>query len=173
MQQKDIDAILNVHRQAFGTDEGPVIEDLARVFLQRAETLSVSVSREDKIVGNVLFTPFIFDQHPEFKCYLLAPCGVLPGFQGRGVGKEMMETSIIRLREIGTDAVFVLGVPTFYPRYGFVPTDKQTPYPDLLAHPEAWMGLELVPQTLDQLDGPTRAIPEFMQPEMWDTSQHG
>lgn len=81
-----------------------------------------------------------------------------------------METSIEHLNSIGSDAVFVLGVPTFYPRYGFVPTDKQTPYPDLLTAHEAWMALELTAGAFQGLGGKTKAIPQFMQSHWWDTS---
>lgn len=173
MKNTDIDAILEVHRLAFGEGEGPEIAQLAKDFLDRPDTISISAERDGKIAGNVLFTPFVFKDHPATKCYLLAPCGVLPEYQGRGVGKEIMETSIDHLKSIGTDAVFVLGVPTFYPRYGFVPTGKQTPYPDLLTATEAWMALELTSGAIENLNGQTMAIPQFMQSHLWDTTGRG
>ena len=107
------------------------------------------------------------------KCYLLAPIGVLPEYQRHGVGKELIETGIKYLKSIGTDAVFVLGVPTYYPQHGFVPTDKQTPYPDLLTIPEAWMILELNVGSASHLSGETIAVEPFMNPELWDTSGRG
>ncbi|WP_052254134.1 GNAT family N-acetyltransferase [Leisingera sp. ANG-S5] len=173
MDNMEKENIINVHRRAFGPDEGPEIAKLAEIFLDHPDTISISVSRDGKTAGNVLFTPFVFEDHPDAKCCLLAPCGVLPEFQGHGVGKELMETSIAHLKSAGFDAVFVLGVPAFYPRYGFVPTDKQTPYPDLLTMPESWMALELTAGTVAKLSGRTKAIPEFMQPAMWDTSAYG
>lgn len=173
MKHTNIDAILEVHRVAFGEAEGAEIAQLAKNFFDHPDTISISAERDGKIAGNVLFTPFVFTNHPDTKCYLLAPCAVSPEHQGRGVGKEIMETSIDHLKSIGTDAVFVLGVPTFYPRYGFVPTDKQTPYPDLLTAPEAWMALELTKGSVEKLSGKTIAIPQFMQAHWWDTSQHG
>ena len=173
MNQNEIDAIAEVHRRAFGDTEGAEIAQLARDFLDHPDTISISVKRDGQIAGNVLFSPFTFKDHPDAKCYLLAPCGVSPEYQGHGVGKELMETSIAHLKSIGTDAVFVLGVPTFYPRYGFVPTDKETPYPDLLTVPEAWMALELTEGTVGNLSGKTMAIPQFMHAHWWDTSQHG
>ena len=173
MNQKEIDTILEVHRLAFGEKEGEEIAKLAKDFLDQPDTISISATRDGKIAGNVLFTPFVFRDHPETKCYLLAPCGVSPEYQGHGVGKELMDTSIEHLKSIGTDAVFVLGVPTFYPRYGFVPTDKQTPFPDLLTVPEAWMALELTAGSVENLSGKTIAITPFMHSHWWDTSQHG
>ncbi|CUK03849.1 putative acetyltransferase [Ruegeria denitrificans] len=122
MNQTEIDTIVEVHRLAFGKEEGDDIARLARGFLDLPDTISISSERDGKIVGNVLFTPFKFVDHPDAKCYLLAPCGVLPAYQGHGVGKEIMEASIEHLSSVGADAVFVLGVPTFYPRYGFVST---------------------------------------------------
>ncbi|RBW51306.1 hypothetical protein DS909_19005 [Phaeobacter gallaeciensis] len=173
MKQTDIDAIMEVHRLAFGEVEGAEIAQLAKDFLDHPDTISISAERAGEIAGNVMFTPIIFKGHPATKCYLLAPCGVSPEYQGRGVGKEIMETSIRYLKSIGADAVFVLGVPTFYPRYGFAQTDKQTPYPDLLTATEAWMALELTPGATKGLSGQTKAIPPFMQPHWWDTSGRG
>lgn len=170
MKHNDIEAILDVHRLAFGEEEGPETAQLAKDFLGHPDTISISAERDGKVVGNVLFTSFAFTDHTDTQCYLLAPCGVLPEYQGRGVGKEIMENSIEHLRSIGTDAIFVLGVPTFYPRYGFVPTDKQAPYPDLMKATEAWMALELTKGTIKKLSGPTKAIPQFMHPHWWDTT---
>ena len=173
MNKAEIEMLVNLHLLAFGEDEGAEVAQLAEAFLSLPETISISVERDGKVVGNVLFTPFVFPDHPQTKCHLLAPCGVLPEYQGHGVGKEVMETSIEHLKSIGTDAVFVLGVPTFYPRYGFAPTDKQTPYPDLLTMPESWMALELTAGALKPLSGKTVAADPIMQPEFWDTSAYG
>lgn len=173
MNQTETKAILDVHLQAFGSGEGPEIARLAKDLLALPDTISISVRRGGTIAGNVLFTPFVFQNHPDAACYLLAPCGVLPGLQGQGVGKELMETSIGHLKSIGADAVFVLGVPGFYPRYGFAPTDKQTPYPDLLTLPASWMMLELKAGSAGPLSGRTLAVEPFMQPALWDTSAYG
>ncbi len=173
MNHKDIEAITRVHLDAFGKDEGPEVAQLARGFLALADTISISVTRDGKIAGNVLFTPFLFQDHPQAKCFLLAPCGVVPDYQGQGVGKELMETSIAHLTSVNADAVYVLGVPSFYPKYGFVPTDKQTPYPDLLTMPESWMELELKPGSAKALGGKTTAVAPIMRPEYWDTSAYG
>lgn len=173
MKPEEIDAILDVHRLAFGEAEGAEIAQLAKDLLEHPETVSISAEREGKVVGNVLFTQFVFTDHPNTNCYLLAPCGVSPEYQGQGVGKEIMETGIDHLRSIGADAVFVLGVPTFYPKYGFAPTDKHTPYPDLLTISGAWMALELTEGSVGELSGETKAIPQFMQSHLWDTSGRG
>ena len=173
MNHSEKEIVKNIHLLAFGEKEGKEVAKLAEDFLALPETISISAKRDEMIVGNVLFTPFAFNDYPETKCYLLAPLGVLPEYQRQGVGKELIETGIKHLKPMGVDAIFVLGVPTYYPKYGFVPTDKQTPYPDLLTMPESWMMLELNAGSANHLSGKTIAVEPFMQPIYWDTSGRG
>ena len=170
MTHTDTQAIAELHRQAFGPEEGAEIAELAKALLALPDTLSVSAMRDGKPVGNVLFTPFTFPDHPEVSCQLLAPLGVLPEWHGQGIGREVMQDSLTQLCRRGTDAVFVLGVPDFYPKFGFVPTDKQTPYPDLLTIPQSWMALELTQGAVAALSGRPNTVAPFMHPDLWDTS---
>ncbi len=168
MKLEDIDAIAELHRLAFGPDEGDQIAQLAKDLVHLPDTISISATRDGRIVGNVMYTPFTFADHPNITCFMLSPCGVLPEYQGQGVGKEIMETSTEQLRSIGVDAVLVMGVPGFYPRFGYVPTDKQTPYPDRQAPTGAWMLLELTPGSAAMLSGPTKVVGPFMREDWWD-----
>ncbi len=170
---QNIEEIKKIHLQAFGEEEGELIANLAGTFLPLKDTISITATRDNKIVGNVLFTPFYFDDFKDKKCYLLAPLGVLPEYNRQGVGKELVQKGIEKLKSMGVDAVFVLGVPSYYPQHGFKNTDKQTPYPELLATPEGWFMLELNKGSMDNVRGKTKAIPEFMDKIFWDTSQYG
>jgi len=177
MNNSEKEIIKHIHLLAFaedeGEEEGKAIAQLAAAFLEHPDTISISAERDGKMAGNVLFTPFYFKDHPDKKCYLLAPLGVLPEFKGQGVGTEVVQKGIEYLKSIGTDAVFVLGIPTFYPLLGFVPTDINTPYPELLTEPPAWMALEITSGITQKLSGSTSGIDAFMKPEFWDTSGRG
>lgn len=60
--------------------------------------------------------------------YHLAPMAVHPGFQRRGLGTELIETTL-RLPPINAASVFVLGDPSYYERFGFAPmTSAICPY---------------------------------------------
>ena len=59
MNISDIKTIKNIHLLAFGEDEGKETDELAEDFLSLSETLSFNTERDGKIVGNVLFTPFV------------------------------------------------------------------------------------------------------------------
>ena len=46
--------------------------------------------------------------------------GVLPGMQGRGIGAALMHGVLAAADAIAEPAVFLLGEPAFYGRFGFV-----------------------------------------------------
>jgi putative acetyltransferase len=49
----------------------------------------------------------------------LAPVGVLPGFQGGGIGGALIEAALGVARATGEEIVFLLGEPDYYDRFGF------------------------------------------------------
>ncbi|WP_420548427.1 GNAT family N-acetyltransferase [Curvivirga sp.] len=167
---EDIQTLQNLHLLAFGEEEGPIISDLVKEFLLQPDTISISIERDNMVAGNIIFTPFQMKEHPEKKCYLLAPIGVLPEFQGQKIGKDLIEKGVEHLRSIGADAVFVLGYPKYYAANGFEPTHILTPYPELTTYLEAWKMRELKKGTMNGISGETIAIDPFMKPELWDTS---
>jgi predicted N-acetyltransferase YhbS len=52
----------------------------------------------------------------------LGPLAVLPNQQRRGIGGELVEAGLEQLSRMHAQAVFVLGDPGFYSRFGFVGT---------------------------------------------------
>jgi putative acetyltransferase len=60
--------------------------------------------------------------------YHLAPVAVHPDFQRRGLGSDLIETTL-NLLPISAASVFVLGDPAYYERFGFAPvTSAICPY---------------------------------------------
>ncbi|MTI11171.1 GNAT family N-acetyltransferase [Curvivirga aplysinae] len=167
---EDIQMLQNLHLLAFGEEEGPIISDLVKEFLLLPETISISIERDNKVAGNIIFTPFQIKGHPNKKCYLLAPVGVLPEFQGQKIGKDLIEKGAAHLRSIGADAIFVLGYPKYYAANGFVPTYILPPYPELTTYLEAWKIRELKKGAMNGINGKTIAVDPIMKPEFWDTS---
>ena len=61
----------------------------------------------------------------------LGPIGVLPEHQGRGIGQGLMHAVLGAADALGEPIVALLGEPTFYGRFGFVPaTDVGIDPPD-------------------------------------------
>ena len=168
-----IKEIKALHLEAFGTEEGPVIFKLVEDFLLREDSIAISVEEGCKIIGNVIFSPFILEEYPEKKFFLLAPLGVLSEYQRKGVGKKLIEESIGYLKSLGGEAIFVLGDPNYYPLRGFKLTTIKTPYSEIMRLPEAWMALEIEEGALKGLHGNSVASKPIMKPMFWDTTGRG
>jgi predicted N-acetyltransferase YhbS len=84
--------------------------------------LSVTAREGDKVVGHALFSPrMVYLDHEQVPMVNLAPVGILPSHQGKGIGGDLIREGLARAKEKGYSACFLLGHPTYYPRFGFVP----------------------------------------------------
>ena len=71
-----------------------------------------------------MFSPVTRSGHTELKIMGLAPMAVLPEHQRKGVGSELVRTSLEMCKQLGFGAVVVLGHPEYYPRFGFSPSSR-------------------------------------------------
>jgi putative acetyltransferase len=76
----------------------------------------VAVDR-DCIIGHVMLSRM----KAPFNALGLAPVSVHPDRQRSGAGSALVREALRRARQEGWDAVFVLGDPGFYRRFGFDP----------------------------------------------------
>ena len=120
----DRTAVYRLTAAAFGReDEARLVEAL------RADgdvVISLVAEIERRIVGHVLLSRL---ENPA-RCLALAPVCVMPGRQGEGIGSALIREALERARAQGFAAVFVLGEPAYYTRFGFVPAAPfETEYP--------------------------------------------
>lgn len=79
---------------------------------------------DGRIVGHALFgrlelaTGIVADDGP-VRAVFLAPVSVLPDRQHAGIGSMLIRFGLSRMRSSGREAVFVLGDPAYYARFGF------------------------------------------------------
>ncbi len=109
----DAQAIDEVVSAAFGRrDEA----DLVRRLVEDDDCVFELVAEEDgKIVGHVLFSRM----EGPFSALALAPVSVVPERQGAGIGSKLIRGAIATIQGEGWDAIFVLGDPAYYTRFGF------------------------------------------------------
>jgi putative acetyltransferase len=155
----DREAVLRVERDAFGQDTEPrLVEALHE---GGHVTLSLVAELDGRVVGHILFSPMTVEpedgaSHP---AVCLAPVAVAPGHQRTGIGSRLIEAALRELRQQGHGAVFLLGHPSYYPRFGFRPAREfDIHYQD---DRDAFMALELYPGALDGVSGNVRFAPEF------------
>ena len=163
-----------VHAQAFGADEGGVIATLVEDLLDdptAAPVLSLGAEVDDRLVGHVLFTKVeIAGADEAVRARILAPLAVLPGDQGRGIGRRLVDEGLRLLRDAGVELVFVLGHPGYYPRCGFFPAGAlgfDAPYPILEKNADAWMVQELNGDGVGRIRGTVQCAKALDRPEYW------
>ena len=126
-------SILEVHRTAFGDDDVPRLaaELRARKDLY-VPRLSFVAEEEGGVVGHVMNTWSWIEQTEE-RIFQLSPLGVLPAYQRRGHGSELVRASLDAVRATGEPLLLVQGDPGYYGRFGFVRASEL----GLLRPPEA------------------------------------
>jgi putative acetyltransferase len=114
----DTAGIRAVHEAAFPT---PMEADLVEALTREGDTaVSLVAVRQGEIVGHVLLSRMtVTGEGRGLRALGLGPVGVLPGFQGGGIGKGLIEAALGIARATGEEMVFVLGEPDYYARFGF------------------------------------------------------
>jgi putative acetyltransferase len=111
----DAAAIRGVLMAAFPTAaEADLVEALTR---DRDAVVSLVAEREGAVVGHVLLSRMRVSG--DGRAVGLGPVGVVPGFQGGGIGGGLIEAALGIARATGEEVVFVLGEPDYYERFGF------------------------------------------------------
>src|SRR4029077_1967502 len=124
-------------------------------------TSLVAVENE-QIVGHVAFSALAIDsQDTQMNAVALAPLAVLPAQQRRGIGSELVRCGIDDCWGAGYRAVFVLGEPAFYRRFGFTKASLHGIRCPFDVPEEAFMAAELFPGALAGHSGTVQYHPEF------------
>ena len=119
----DIPGVRAVNEAAFETGAEAALVDALRE--NGKFVLSLVADIEGEIVGHILFTDIEMEPGGlEARMLGLAPMAVHPEWQGRGIGSALVRCGLEDCRELGYRGVVVLGHPTFYPRFGFIPASR-------------------------------------------------
>lgn len=122
----DHGAIHDLIRQAFGRESESVLVEALR---RDGDMVGALVAERDgRIVGHAVLSRLI---SPDGSL-ALGPVSVLPGHQRQGTGTALIQASIELAGQAGWEAIFVLGEPAYYERFGFrseTAIGFETPYP--------------------------------------------
>lgn len=161
---QDARDVRRVHIAAFAgrEDEARLVEKLHAADAAPVSLVAVDKA-SDSIVGHVLFSPVeIYGGGSKIRIAGLAPVGVLPEYQGKGIGSRLIQAGLEACREAGYDAVVLLGEPDYYSKFGFRRARDRGLGNEYDAD-EYFMIVELTNRTLNNLRGTVRYRPEFGQ----------
>lgn len=174
--ESDLKDVLVVETRAFGDEKGGEIAGLVEGLLadpSAAPLLSLLAidDNDNQAIGHILFTNVRIASYEDIvSAAILAPLAVIPEKQSRGVGGMLIKEGLNRLSATGVDLVFVLGHPSYYPRYGFRAAGVhgfEAPYPIPEEHADAWMVQELRPGVIGRVRGSVICADVLNQPEHW------
>ena len=117
-QPQDISEIREVNIRAFGQEQEASVVDKLRENCN--SVLSLVALTDGHVVGHILFGPAVIEgEHGKLVGTGLSPLAVLPEYQRKGIGTELVQTAIARIKQGGCPYIIVIGHPEYYARFGF------------------------------------------------------
>ena len=158
-EEKDYRSVEYMTREAFwnvykpGCVEHLLVHKIRKVPVFVKE-LSFVACNEDKIVGNIIYSKAkVINKNIEFEVLCLGPIGVLPAYQGQGIGSLLMNYSIEKAEQLGHKGIILFGNPNYYQRFGFVNAKEYGIQTSSGENFEEFMALELYDGGLNGISG--------------------
>lgn len=155
----DVDQVRRVNERAFERPSEAALVDAIRHSPGAASLVALV---DDRVAGHILFTAVrVEGVEASGSGVGLAPMAVLPEYQRRGIGSQLVRAGLDICRSRGYTFVVVVGHPEYYPRFGFAQGSTRRLECEFAVPPEAFMVLELQAGALEHARGVVRYRPEF------------
>lgn len=117
----DRDAVREVQETAFGEVREAELVDAVRASDRYVPELSLVAEEDGEVVGHVMLS---YVDLGDARVLCLAPVGVRPERQGRGIGGALVREALQLADERGEPLVVLIGNPAYYGRFGFRPAEE-------------------------------------------------
>ena len=159
MEPHEIDEVDTLIRTAFLT--APVTDGSEQDLVKRLRSSTGYLPEQelvaldnDRIIGHILTTRIVIDSTAgPVNALEVAPLCVASDHRCRGIGTLLMKEALNRGRTAGFPAVFLVGDPRYYARFGFRPVAELGIHNASSIPDDVVLGIELEPGTLDGTDG--------------------
>ncbi len=161
--KNDLQNIYALNSLAFKRENEAKLVNLLRKGITFVPELSLVAEIDNNIVGHILFTKIkiIDNKENEIDSLALAPMAVKPSLQKNGIGGQLIKAGLNKAKELHYKSVIVLGHKHYYPKFGFVPTDRWNIKSPFDVPIEAFMGIELIEDGLKNVSGIVKYPEEF------------
>lgn len=151
----DASDVFAIHEAAFGRQaEAHLVQALGSGV---SPALSLVASLDGRPLGHVFVSPVRIEGPDDApKAGGLAPLGVLPDAQRQGVGAALVRAALSRAPSLGWRAIFLLGSPAYYGRFGFCLVGPQGLHYESAAYDTAFHGVALEAGALAGIRGTVR-----------------
>ena len=170
-RKANTEEVRDIHLRAFSDDEKQMVSNLAVNLLSEQTSppiISLVAEIGGVLTGHIAFSPVSILQENRWQGYILAPLGVLPEYQTRGVGKSLINHGIQQVSEMGVNTLFVYGDPKYYGRFGFkadIASKFVPPYE--LQYPFGWLAVELHESNLEKVSMNISCVASLRDPLLW------
>ncbi len=125
-QEPDLEEIFNLIHTSFANKAE---SDLVRqLILDKDLLINLIFESSDTILGNVVVSKVTMEPDIGLFCGGVAPLSVLPEHQSHGIGSKLIKAAIKNSEKMKMDALFLLGDPNYYERFGFNVSKLQSDY---------------------------------------------
>ncbi len=126
--------------------------------------LSLVAELNGQVVGHILLTKVLIKNDiQEFTSLALAPVSVLPNYQRKGIGGQLIQSAHQKAKSLGYTSIVLLGHENYYPRFGYQQAHLFGINFPFEAPRENCFVLELIPNTLQAVYGTIEYAQEFYQ----------
>jgi len=147
----DIPDVHRINEAAFASRSEAALVDVLRE--EAPDVISLVAEDDDALVGHIMLSPVRVEAARDIRAMGLAPMAVIPDRQRAGIGSELVRAGLAECARRGVEAVFVVGHPPFYPRFGFTRASIFGIACEFEVDDAAFMAIELVPGALNGITG--------------------
>jgi predicted N-acetyltransferase YhbS len=129
--------------------------------------LDIVAQVNGEIVGNIVYTKakILDDSGVNHNVITFGPISVLPAFQGKGIGRNLIEYTKKKAKELGYKAILIYGDPDYYSRLGFVSAEKYNICTSDNMYAVPLQAIELYPEALSNIKG------RFIEDKIYDIDE--
>jgi putative acetyltransferase len=169
-QSEEIKSLFRmVFSDSEGESEGILIGNLAYELIletDKKDLYGFIATEDGKIIGCIFFSRLTFKS--DVCAFLLSPVAVHTDHHGKGIGQNLINYGIKKLKEEGVELVMTYGDLDFYSKVGFKPIcEEVVKAPFKLTYPEGWIGQSLISDTVEPIAGQSSCVKALDKPEYW------